>query len=237
MSGFALPAVHGSDHWLWDPEDGSGPVTVLRRGYLRLLRYSVDGRRLITGIAGPGAVIGEILPRRGRYEVECATEVSLCTFARAPFEHLAAEEGALRRAIRRERGRALDALHGHIWMRGLQTPEERLAVFLVRACEMLPFQRLPSGGGVLALVVPRADIADLIGTTRETISRLTHRWQDEGLMSIPDGTHLVIHDPDGLARRGGLGPRGSEKDLPPDAAPEPWSRDATGQTATQRRYL
>ncbi|WP_158243093.1 Crp/Fnr family transcriptional regulator [Acidimangrovimonas sediminis] len=206
LSRLAAPATHTAEHWLWDLDGEGRFVTVVRAGYLRLLRYSSGGRRLVLGIAGPGAMVGEILPHRGRYGVECATDVTLCTFGRAALERLEHEDAGFRRTLHAERRRALGALQDHIWMRGLQTPEERLASFLSRATQMLPYQTLPDGGGVLTLEIPRADIADLVGTSRETISRITHRWQDEGLIAIPDGGHLVIRDPAQLARRGGLSP-------------------------------
>lgn len=242
LSGLAAQSSLKADHWLWDIESGGEQVTVVRKGYLRLLRYSLDGRRLLTGIAGPGAVVGEVLSRRGRYGVECATDVSLCTFGRTAFRQLEQEDTDFRRALYAERSRSLEALHRHIWTRGLQTPEERLAAFLVQSCAMLPYQPLPGGGGVLTLEIPRVDIADLIGTTRETISRLTHRWQDEGLVTIPDAAHLILHDPALLARRGGLNPAllaPGPGALPPDVIPAPVDRQgpAPAPRPAQQHYL
>lgn len=218
-----MPAMYPADHWLSDVEDADSPIIVLRTGYLRLLRYAADGRRLITGIAGPGAIVGEIPPGRGRYGVETITDVSLCTFDCHAFEHLLRDDAEVLRCFRTERGRNLAALRQHIWMRGLQTPEQRLAAFLVQACGMLPYQPIPRGGGVLTLDIPRADIADLISTTRETISRLTRRWLDQGLIAIPDSRHLVLRDRARLALRGGLDPGAlcDEPDCPPDVVPPP----------------
>ncbi|WP_158243201.1 Crp/Fnr family transcriptional regulator [Acidimangrovimonas sediminis] len=199
-----MPAIQRPNHWFWEAGGDDRFVAVVRSGYLRLLQYSPEGRRMITGIAGPGAIVGEVMKGRGRYGLESSTEVSLCTFDRAEFDRIRREEPSFRRAVYAERSRALEALYLHIWARGLQKPEERLADFLLRAREILPYQPLPHGGGVLTLIVPRADIADLIGTSRETISRLTHLWQADGMIRMPDPQHLVIIDVKQLAQVAGL---------------------------------
>lgn len=238
LSDFAIPAVHRADHWFRD-RDRPGGVMVVREGYLRLLRYSADGRRLITGIAGPGAIVVETPPGPGRTGGESVTDVSLCTFEHGSFERLLHEDTEFLRGFRAERSRCLAALRQHIWMRGLQSPGQRLAALIVQACGMLPYQPLPGGGGVLTLDIPRADIADLIGTTRETVSRLAHRWQDEGLITISDNQHLILRDRAALARRGGLDPAGQlwATDLPPDVLPPPRTSVQPVRAPAPLRYL
>ncbi len=200
----AVPVTQAADHWFWDEESVPRFVGLVRHGFLRMLRYSADGRRMITGIAGPGGIVGEMTSGRRGYGLETSTPVSMCTIDLSTFKQLMAEEPQLRRVVHAEQARCLDVLRRHIWSRGIQTPEERLSAFLNQACDALPNEPLPGGGEKLTLDIPRADIADLIGTTRETISRITRQWQAKGLIDIPDARHFIIHDRDKLAEKGGL---------------------------------
>ena len=73
----------------------------------------------------------------------------------------------------------------------------------------MPWEPLPGGGGVLDLDLPRADIADLLGTTIESISRISRKFHREGLIRIVDPRRFAIPDLARLARRGSLAPPAS----------------------------
>lgn len=204
FAAMTTPVTQTADHWYWDEESVPHFVGVVREGFLRMLRYSADGRRRISGIAGPGSIVGEATSGRRGYGLETSTQVSMCIVERSAFRRLMDEEPEFRRSLRAEQDRLLDVLRRHIWSRGIQTPEERLSAFLSQACETLPCEPLADGRWILAVDIPRADIADLLGTTRETISRITRQWQAQGLIDIPDARHFLIRDPDGLAEMGGV---------------------------------
>ena len=60
VASMAVPADFAADHWFWDEESAPRFVGVVRHGYLRMLRYSASGQRIITGIIGPGGLVGGI---------------------------------------------------------------------------------------------------------------------------------------------------------------------------------
>ncbi|WP_164871849.1 Crp/Fnr family transcriptional regulator [Solirhodobacter olei] len=195
-----------ANHRLWDEDVQPGFTAILWRGYLRMPRYSLEGRRQIVSIICPGEIVGEGVDTRPGYGMEAVTAVTFCRFERGEFRRLADREPELRRALLRQHMKRLEVLRWLTWSLGLQTPEERLCAFLARACETMPYQPLPDGSGILSLEVPRADVADLLGTTKETISRLTHRLQQIGLIEIRDPRHFRIFDRERLAKVGGLSP-------------------------------
>lgn len=192
-----LPA----DHLLWEEDQRPGFVAVLLSGFLRMLRYSADGRRQIMVIVPPGELVGEGVETRAGYRLEAATPVRLLRLERAAFERLMEEVPDIGRSIYRQCVGRLDRLQRMTWALGLQSPEERLCAFLADACQVMPFE--PGGaGGILTMELPRADIADYLGTTRETISRLTHKLKAAGLIVILDPRRFEIPDIDRLARAG-----------------------------------
>jgi CRP/FNR family transcriptional regulator len=58
----------------------------------------------------------------------------------------------------------------------------------------MPYQPLPDGTGVLSVSLPRRDIADLLGTTLESISRAAHKLADSGIIEIRDPARFRILD-------------------------------------------
>ncbi|WP_164871812.1 Crp/Fnr family transcriptional regulator [Solirhodobacter olei] len=191
---------------LWNETSDKAFVGILQSGYLRMARYSAEGRRQIMGLVFPGELVDERADVRMGYELEAVTPAQVCRIERPAFERLISEEPELRRAVYLQHAVRLDEMRQLVWSLGLQTSDERLVRFLALACEKLRYQPMPDGGGILTVDIPRADIADLLGTTRESISRITHRLQDEGLIEIRDPMHFGIPDLDRLRRSAGLVP-------------------------------
>lgn len=204
LAGLARSQEFPANHRFCDEDGHPGFFAVLREGYMRMQRHSIDGRRQILALTVPGEMLGEGGEPQAGYGLESVTPVTLCRIERGALDRLAGEAQELRRALYAQLEERLERLRRLTWWLGVQTPEERLCGFLALACEMLPFEPLPDGGGVLTFSLPRSDIADYLNITKETISRLTHRLQAEGLIEIRDPRHFVIRDPAALARIGGL---------------------------------
>lgn len=171
-------------------------------GILRSVRYGYDGKRHVTGLTFPGELVGPQVLRDG-HSVEAATEVRICRISRPVYERMLATSSDLRRETVRRASAEMDRLRALTLSLGLLTPEERLAAFLTTAWGVMPWAPLPGGGGVLTIVLSRADIADLLGTTMETISRITKRWHRAGVLRIRDPHTFEIADPGRLAAIGG----------------------------------
>jgi CRP/FNR family transcriptional regulator len=169
---------------------------------MRLQRYGADGRRRIIGIATPGEVIGARPLNRSGYSLEAATDVELCTFDRRSFERLVEGSPDLRRALLQQRVADLDRLRWLTWALGALRPEERIAALYGMAPDVMPTQAQPDGSAIVTVELSRADIADLLGTTPETISRVTHRLAAEGEIEIMGPRHVHIRNPRALAERG-----------------------------------
>ncbi|MDE3237944.1 MAG: Crp/Fnr family transcriptional regulator [Paracoccaceae bacterium] len=210
-----------ADRLLWDEESRPGFVAIVRKGFLRMVRYSVEGRRQIMAIVAPGELIGEGFETRSGYALETATPVRLCRMERGTFERLSEDEPSVGRAFYRQCVERLDSLRRVTWSLGLQSPEERFCGFLASARQTMPYQ--PVGkGGILRIEISRADIADYLGTTRETISRIAHKLQSAGLIEIRDPATFHIPDMERLeavgASRGGWRKRSARTPVVADMA-------------------
>jgi CRP/FNR family transcriptional regulator len=184
---------------------GSTPgrsVWFVRAGILRFQRYAFDGRRQIMSLYLPGEIVGYERQLRDGHSIETVTASGLCRIDRRKFDLMLAENCSLRDDFIRQQQDQLDRLHWLTWSLGALSPEERLCAFLALSSRFMPYQHLPDRTAILTMLLPRADIADLLATTVESISRITHRLAETGVIEIKDPSHFRILD---LARLKSLG--------------------------------
>lgn len=172
----------------------SRDVWFIRSGVLRLQRHGYDGRRQILSLFLPGEIVGFDGEFRDGVTVESATNSGLCRIDRRWFDKMVDQNGTLRVELFRQKQDQLDRLHWLTWSLGALGPEERLCAFLALSTKFMPYQALPDGSGVLSLLLPRRDIADLLGTTVETICRIIHKLAETGTIEIRDPSHFRLLD-------------------------------------------
>ncbi len=172
----------------------SNDVWFIRTGILRLQRYSFDGRRQILSLFLPGEIVGIAGEFHEGVSVETVTQGSLCRIDRRKFDALLTQSDDLRADLFRQKQDQLDRLHWLTWSLGALGPEERLCAFLALSSKFMPYQPLPDGSGVLSVLLPRKDIADLLATTVETISRIVHKLSETGVIEIKDPAHFRLLD-------------------------------------------
>lgn len=176
---------------------GSAPgrdVWLIRSGILRLQRHTFDGRRQILSLFLPGEIVGFEGEFREGVSVETVTPSGLCRIDRRTFDTLLSRNDDLRAELFRQKQDQLDRLHWLTWSLGALGPEERFAAFLALSTRFMPCQQRPDGSTVLSMQLPRADIADLLGTTVETICRINRKLSNSGAIEIMDPSHFRILD-------------------------------------------
>lgn len=179
-------------------------IWFIRSGILRLQRYGYDGRRHILSIFLPGEIVGFDGEFRNGVDVETATQSGLCRINRRSFDRMLNDNDSLRAEIFRQKQDQLDRLHWLTWSLGALSPEERYCAFLALSTRFMPYQTESDGSAVLSLQLPRVDIADLLGTTVETICRINRKLSKAGVIAIKDPAHFSIPDLHQLTLLGGI---------------------------------
>ena len=176
---------------LFREEDEVSSVFNLSAGVARLIRSLPDGRRQVTGFALPGDFLGISLEKKWRFSAEAVTPLVACRFRRSNFEAFSEKNPHLIKKMHEFASQELNMAQDHMVLLGRLTAEEKLASFLV---EMKKRWARVAGHeqGLIRLPMGRQDIADYLGLTIETVSRVINQMQrDRKLVIVPDGVRFV----------------------------------------------
>jgi len=168
--------------------DPAAHVFNIVSGAAKLVKAMPDGRQQIVGFLLSGDFFG--LPVGGAYpySVEAIGEARLCRFERARFEALLGRLPAVETALRERLIADLGAAQEHMLSLGQKSALERLAGFLMQLSLRAGRLGLPSNP--VQLPMTRAEIADYLGLTLETVSRTFGRLKDRGLIAVR-GRHEI----------------------------------------------
>lgn len=177
-------------------------VYTVLRGTLKMTTLLPDGRAQILGFPEPGDFLGLGAGKQHRATVEAVTPVRLCSFERPVLDELLERKPALRRRLLAMAEDYLAADQGHIVALGRLNARERVARFLIGRRDKA--RRRGEGGDALQLPMARADIADHLGLTMETVSRTFSALKRDGLIRLESGGRVRLVAPERLAELGDL---------------------------------
>ncbi len=175
---------------LFSQDDPADSVFVVTSGHIRISRLLADGRRQVTGFLYPGDFLGMAYGLEYAYTAEAIDNVVLCRFPRKKLEALFRELPHLEMRLFEIASNELIAAQHQMVLLGQKTATERVSSFLlenVRRCE-----NKGQNGSELHLPMSRVDIADYVGLSPETISRVLHELAEKGVIEIPSAPHIII---------------------------------------------
>jgi CRP/FNR family transcriptional regulator, anaerobic regulatory protein len=165
-------------------------------GCAKLFKLLPDGRRQITGFAGVGTFLGLAVSATYAFSAESLEPMKVCRFSRAKLRTLLDDFPAMEKRLLEVASNELVAAQEQMLLLGRKTARERLASFLIARAAMpsncLAHEPVPAA--IITLPMTRADIADYLGLTIETVSRSLTRFRTEGLIEIPAAGAIAIRD-------------------------------------------
>lgn len=166
-------------------------------GIVKLVKTLADGRQHIVGLLYPTDFMGQSLNRRHTYAAESATEVELCMYSRAPFEAFLTSHPSLEREIFHMTIRELDLCRDWMLLLGRKCSYERVAGFLLMMARRAP-RKAPCkiGGSPVHFELPftRAEMADYLGLTLETVSRQFSQLKKDRIIDLPSSRDIIVPD-------------------------------------------
>jgi len=173
-------------------------VGTIIRGVVKLTKALADGREQIVGLLFPSDFIGRA--REGQSQVfgEAVTEVEVCMFNASRFRHLIDKYPSLKGALYDRALNEVDAAREWMVLLGRKNAEEKIATFLLMLAKRSQAQR---GAGdddeapiAFSLPMSRADIADYLGLTIETVSRQITKFKTSGAIRMLSGRDILVPD-------------------------------------------
>jgi len=175
---------------IFNQDDPADHVYRILSGTIRLCRYMPDGRRYIVDFILPGDVMGFVESPDLPVSAEAVSEVTLVAFPRVCFDRLAKENAAVRSQLLCHLSANLLSAQQHMFVLGCQKAKERVASFFLRLADRIDL----AYGDRLDLPMGRQDIADHLGLTIETISRMITALRNDGVILVPNTQQIVLRD-------------------------------------------
>lgn len=172
-------------------------VFMLANGSLKIYTLLADGRRQITGFMFPGDFLGVSIDDEYAFTAEALVQSELWWFTRDAFDRFVEENPKVERELYRLAAHELAAAQSQMVLLGRKTAAERLASFFL---SLLERQEMVVGERQNAFDLPmsRLDIADYLGLTKETVSRMLAHLRSRKLIRLASQDRIEILDRAGL---------------------------------------
>jgi CRP/FNR family transcriptional regulator, cyclic AMP receptor protein len=161
----------------YTPDEPGEVVFILKRGRVDLYRIAPDGRKLVVATLGPHTIFGEMgLLGQGMYGCYAeATEDSLiCVLSRSDLQALIRRNPEVGLRLLAELGARLRQREEELEALAFRPLPARLATLLLREADAY--------GTIDGYT--HQDLAERLGTYRETVSQLLGRFRGEGLVAV-----------------------------------------------------
>ncbi len=155
-------------------------------GVVRTIRFTSDGRRQILAFHFPGDVFGIETGDRHALAAEAVTDSAVSVVRRSMVEAAAARDPQAAHGLLKLVSGHLQKSQEHVLVLGRKGAGERVAAFLLQLADRVrPDIELP---------MSRADIADYLALTIETVSRAFTQMERDHAIDLPSSRHVVVRD-------------------------------------------
>lgn len=176
--------------------DDARHVFNITSGSVRVYKLLPDGRRQIIGFLFAGDFLGLTSGEAYVFSAEAIEPVTVCRFVRSEYRSLIRQLPALEAALLDRAGHELAAAQNQMLLLGRKTAMERIATFLLALPDLDPARR--GANGEVRLPMTRSEIADYLGLTIETVSRVLGRLKTQGVVRLLSLNLLRIERPETL---------------------------------------
>ncbi len=175
-------------------EDQGDTLYIIESGTVKITRLDEEGREVILAILGPSEFFGEmaLLDGQGRSaNVMAIEDTVLFTLNRRDFLDVLARFPSISVQLLKEMTLRLRKSDQQIKSLSLSDAEHRIGIAIHRFAEDMGIFKM--GQVVIKRLPYQQDIANMSGTSRETVSRMLKNLEKKGLVER-EGRRLVIRD-------------------------------------------
>ena len=176
-------------------------------GVIKLTKTLADGRQQIVGLLFAPDFLGRAFSTNNPYFAEAASDVDLCCFPHDGFQRVLRDFPGIEHRLFEQTLDDLDSAREWMVLLGRKTATEKVASLLLllahrsalAVCSHAAAPAVPR----FELPLTRADIADYLGLTIETVSRQITRLKTAGTIRLLDNRLFVVPDIAALVKAAG----------------------------------
>ena len=172
--------------------DSSDACYIVRSGDLRVTREHPDGRAIALATLGPGDIFGELAMLDGgtrSASVETLADCELLALPAPDMRRVVAEHGRIAAKLIIALTRRLRETNERVARQSFQTVPSRVAGVLL---QLIPEETAPEGRTGVTVRMNQADLAQLAGTSRESVSRFLATLERAGVVRVGRGRVTVV---------------------------------------------
>lgn len=197
VAGVARPLQVARGESIYSAGDDVSQLMVVHTGRIKISRISAEGQEQIIRVLEPGDFVGESAFLNGGRPDHFATALetgSMCVFRHEDLGQLIGQHPSIGLRMLQGVSRRLDATEERLAAVTSVEVGGRLARYLVD----LPAKRSGRDTTRVRLPLAKKDIASLLDTTPESLSRQLRRLQDAGVIELEGARGIRIVDIDRL---------------------------------------
>jgi CRP/FNR family cyclic AMP-dependent transcriptional regulator len=195
-----IPRVYEKGQMILLEESSGETFFIITKGAVKVTRLSVDGREVILAILGESDFFGEmsLLDGEGRSANIVANDDStVLTLSRRDFLDCLESFPKIAIALLEELAVRLRKSDQQIKSLSLSDSEQRIGIALIRLAEELG--KIIKGNVTIKNIPFQQDIANMAGTSRETVSRTLKLFEDKSLVNR-ENRDLTIYNFDAFCQ-------------------------------------
>jgi CRP/FNR family transcriptional regulator, cyclic AMP receptor protein len=195
----------GKGELIYSPYDPADALYVVQHGRVRLYRSAHDGRQLTLAMLDAGEVFGCVSPAAGALHdayAEAMTDALLRVLPAADLERATADHPQMAVNLLRSLAARLRATEDQLESIAFRGVPARLAALLLRLMDR--YGRVTHAGIRIDERFTHVQLAEMIGTSRETLTKVMNELRDGGMIDVRDRLVWVL-DAEGLERLGATG--------------------------------
>jgi CRP/FNR family transcriptional regulator, cyclic AMP receptor protein len=192
ISRVAIPRSFPAGVRVFHEGDRSDACYLVRSGDLRVTREHSDGRAIALATLGRGDIFGELAMLDGQARsasVETLSDSELLALPAADFRRLLAEHSQIPVKLIAALTRRLRETNERVARQSFQTVPSRVAGVLT---QLIAEEEGRSG---VTIRMTQADLAQLAGTSRESVSRFLATLERAGVVRVGRGRVTVVEPP------------------------------------------
>jgi CRP/FNR family nitrogen fixation transcriptional regulator len=193
LGALGIAMSFGRNMEIYADGEPAGHVYIVVSGVVRISKLLSDGRRQISAFHAPGDMFGFTADDLHHASAEAVVPVKVIAYKWQNLLTAGCRSASLVRDLLNLTMVGLRHTQEHLLLLGQKNALERVAAFLLDMAERT------KAGSVVELAMPRHDIADYLGLTLETVSRMFAELKERGAIGLEGARRVHLLDMERLA--------------------------------------